>query len=185
MRKKLKIEILHQITQGLAHLHRVGIVHRDIKPTNIFFFFPNGGDWSNVCVKLADFGLHNIMKISKDDLINTKIRIPLARRGWMAPEVYESNSFDFKVDIWSLGCIFCYVLSKGKHPFGNDNIDERIARIIRKEPMLLVQDDLRESYSKDGVAFALIQSMLEIKPSKRPKITHVEENAIFSMFSVI
>lgn len=185
MRKKLNIDIHHQITEGLAHLHRVGIVHRDIKLTKIFFFFPKDGDRSNVCVKLADFGLHNIMKISKGDLINTKIRIPHAKRGWMAPEVYESNSFDFKGDIWSLGCIFCYVLSKGKHPFGNDYIDERIARILRKEPMLLVQDNLKKSYSTDGVAFALIQSMLEIEPSKRPTITDVEKSAIFSLFSVI
>ncbi len=96
-----------------------------------------------------------------------------------------TNSFDFKVDIWSLGCIFSYTLSKGNHPFGNDNIDERIARIIRKELMLLVQDDLKKSYSRDGVAFALIQSMLEIEPSKRPTITDVEKSAIFSLFSVI
>ena len=76
-------------------------------------------------------------------------------------------------------------MSKGKHPFGNDYIDERIVRIIRKEPMLLVQDNLKKSYSRDGVAFALIQSMLEIEPSKRPTITDVEESAVFSMFSVI
>jgi len=57
----------------------------------------------------------------------------------MAPEVYESNRFDFKIDIWALGCIFGYTLTNGnKHPFG-DNSNERIVRIIRKEPMVMTK----------------------------------------------
>ena len=56
----------------------------------------------------------------------------------MAPEVYESNRFDFKVDVWALGLIFGYTLSGGKHPFGDDLIT-RIDRIKKKEPMVLTE----------------------------------------------
>ena len=55
----------------------------------------------------------------------------------MAPEVYKLKRFDFRVDIWSLGCVFGYTLSRGKHPFGDDDITRRITRIKDNDPMIL------------------------------------------------
>lgn len=63
----------------------------------------------------------------------------------MAPEVYESKRFNSKVDVFPLGCIFSYTLTGGKHPFGEDS-NQRINRITRKQPMILIQVDLKESY---------------------------------------
>ena len=86
-------EILYQITKGLEHLHNLGMVHRDIKPTNILV--------SHKMMKLANFGLSKVLQTDKEDFTNTNVGHPNGTRGWLAPweEVYECNRFDFKVNI--------------------------------------------------------------------------------------
>jgi len=177
-----ELEILHQVVQGLAHLHRLGIVHRDIKPTNILIFIPSvGGDETinKPLVKLADFSMSKILKIGKNDFTNTSVTNPNGTRGWMAPEVYESNRFAFKVDIFSLGCVFAYILAGRKHPFG-DNVNERVLRISRKERMLVAKQDFR-----NGEAFKLIQSMLEMDPSKRPTAVDILNKCSFFLSNLV
>jgi len=163
-------QILCQATQGLHYLHRKGIVHRDIKPTNILVFvIPSSNDPQ---IKLADFGISKILKIGKSDFTNTNATNPAGTRGWMAPEVYLLDRFDFKVDIFALGCIFGYTLSRGnQHPFGDTN--SRIVRIIQKQNMVLKKKQLRAPYCYDSEAIKLIQSMLEMEPKKRPTAENV------------
>ncbi len=135
-------------------------------------------------MKLSD--THN----NKEDFTNTSLTNPRGTRGWMAPELFEEERIDyFKVDIWALGCIFAYTLTwAGEHPFGDD-IDKRIDRIIKKEPMLLVQEDLNVLRwilpSKCSEVFELIKSMLDVNPTIRPTVDAVLENSFFSLaFSV-
>ena len=193
-RFKSEREMLYQVTQGLAYLHSLDIVHRDIKPTNILIFsnaiqkeIPDSGSDSchssddespvKVQMKLADFGISKILQTNKEDFTNTSVANPSGTKGWMAPEVYECNRFDFKVDVWALGCIFGYTLSGGKHPFGDDV--KRIVRIIQKENMILVQKDLKRPYSEDDVSFELIKSLLQIEPRNRPTAEDVLKSPFF------
>jgi len=76
-------------------------------------------------------------------------------------------------------------LSKGnKHPFG-DKSNERIVQMIRKEPTVMVKDDLKEAYSRDGaVAFELIQSMLEMEPAKRPTVAEILKKSTLFLFNL-
>jgi len=168
-------ETLRQVTRGLAHLHKLKIVHRDIKPANLLIFVPT--DESNQPqMKLADFDISKMLKTDFDrDFTNTSLTNPKGTRGWMAPEVYESNRFDFKVDVWALGLIFGYTLSGGKHPFGDDP-DLRITRIKQNKPMLLTRNDLMVVHRNGGV-FELIESMLKVEAKNRPSITDVLKNS--------
>jgi len=170
-------EILRQVTQGLVHLHSKGIVHRDIKPTNILIFVP-AGCRTRPQVKLADFGLSKSLSAERDDYTNTSVTNPSGTKGWMAPELYELDRFDNKVDIFPLGCIFAYTLTGGKHPFGEDT-NERIVNIKRRELMIFVQNDLNEPYFSESV-FESIKVMLEMVPENRPTAEEVLSNCFFS-----
>jgi len=174
-------EILYQITQGLAHLHGLEIVHRDINPNKILIYVPPSSDKteSNPQVKLADFGCSKFIideDDDEDDFTNTR-----GTRGWIAPELYHDlwtlpNS---KVDIFALGLIFGYTLSGGKHPFGDDPHQWSIL-IKNKEPMRMDRNGLKEPYSSENdEAFDLIELMLDMNPEKRPTVKEITNSLFF------
>ena len=81
---------IHQVTQGLAHLHTLYTVHQDIKPTNILVFVPSTESAAEIDkpkMKLADFGLSKVLKFGKEDFTNTNVEHPNGTKEWLAPEV--------------------------------------------------------------------------------------------------
>jgi len=164
-------EILRQITKGLEHLHKLEIVHRDIKPTNILI---GGNDVNNKPVmKLADFSVSKALQTDRKDFTNTNVTNPSGTKGW----IYATRSL--RIRQIRLGCIFAYTLSEGnKHPFGEDP-DKRVVRIKDKKSTLLTQKDLRKPYSKDGFTLEMIHSMLMMDPSMRPTITSIRRSIFF------
>lgn len=154
------------------------MIHRDITPKNILIFVPDDEGAKLMLkplVKLADFGLSKLLKPKQDDITNSNVTNPSGTRGWMAPEMYKSTRYNFKVDIFPLGCIFAYTLNGGKHPFGDD-ADERSYKIKNQISMQLVLDD-----SKNDSAFELIQSMIEFEPQKRPTSEQVLSHSFFKV----
>jgi len=182
-------EILHQITQGLAYLHRIVIVHRDIKPNNILIWVPSTEivkDLVKPKMKLADFGLSKFKKRGADGEEFSTLTNPHGAEGWMAPELIRSSRnennirhYDYSVDIFPLGCVFGYTLSVGgKHPFGNDPIEQNY-RIGNGEPMVLTSADLKVPYCYDEFFIPLIQSMVLTKAGQRPTADQVLNNELF------
>lgn len=176
-------DILSQLAEGLAYLHdSMSFVHRDIKPTNVLIFIPkNWEETEKPLIKLSDYSLYRIFQADKRDFTLNIYMRPLGSEGWMAPELYQCDRLDFKVDIFSLGCIFAYVMTGGKHPFGDHPI-KRSFMIMEKKSILLVPEDLEKPYSNNiSIAFELIHSMVDMEPERRPSASQVLNHPFFNV----
>ncbi len=118
----LAIDIALQTAQGLAKAHSTGIIHRDVKPANIFI--TNDGT-----VKLLDFGL---AKLSSQTRL-TKTGKTVGTAAYMSPEQTRGDEVDQRTDIWSLGVVIYEMLS-GKLPFPGDYEQAIIYGILNAEP---------------------------------------------------
>lgn len=102
------IDITRQVLLGLAYLHGMGMIHRDVKPANVMLLWLNE-ESTRPMVKLVDFGLSS-MDPSKDTLRG-------GTRSYMAPEIIDGNKGEFRSDLFSLGVTLYYALC-GVLPFG-------------------------------------------------------------------
>ena len=94
--------------QGFKSLISINILHRDMKPGNIFL--------KNGKIKIGDFGFCKQLD-TREGLAQTQLGSPL----YMAPEVLFGNNYDLKADIWSIGVIY-YELLYGICPFETNSI---------------------------------------------------------------
>lgn len=102
-----------QVLHGLTYLHGNGIIHRDIKGSNVLVTIDH-------VVKISDFGVSRLVDALAEQ---TKRRSVNGTVYWMCPEVFTGKfAHTTKIDIWSFGCLIVEMLT-GKHPwFGCDPI---------------------------------------------------------------
>ena len=126
-RKKLKdyysenelLNMYLQIASGLKAVHAKQIIHRDLKSANIFITQKN-----DLILKIGDFNVSK--KIDYLNLKNTQTGTPY----YASPEIWENRPYDFKSDIWSLGCLF-YEIASFTTPFKGNNMKELYENIIK------------------------------------------------------
>eukprot|EP01129_Flabellula_baltica_P014900 TRINITY_DN7290_c0_g1_i1.p1 TRINITY_DN7290_c0_g1~~TRINITY_DN7290_c0_g1_i1.p1 ORF type:complete len:813 (+),score=159.08 TRINITY_DN7290_c0_g1_i1:358-2439(+) len=155
----LKKNLLADLTDGLHHLHKLDIVHRDLKPANVLVT-------ENGRIKISDMGLAK--KITDDQSFTTT---STGTYGWQAPEIIlGKGSLTKKVDIFSLGCIYFFVLTDGIHPFGENY--ERQSNIVKGEPVYF--DRLG-----DLVALDLVKKATKTDYQKRPSVEELPLHIYF------
>ncbi|MGC8550798.1 MAG: protein kinase domain-containing protein [Acidobacteriaceae bacterium] len=125
-------EIGSQTAAGLHAAHMAGIVHRDIKPGNIFLL-------QSGTVKILDFGLSRI----QDQNQLTKPHQVMGTLAYMPPEQIAGNDIDHRADIWALGAVL-YELAVGHPPFRQSTTAATIAAITegRYVPLSFIRPDL-------------------------------------------
>jgi serine/threonine protein kinase len=98
-----------QIVEGVAYLHAMGIIHRDIKGANVLVT-------EHGVPKLADFGCSKQLPQITTTSLEESLRSIRGSIPWMAPEVVKQTGHGFKADIWSIGATVIE-MATGKHPW--------------------------------------------------------------------
>ena len=109
-----------QVLVGLNYLHSKKIIHRDIKLLNLFMT-------KDKKIKIGDMGMSIIF--DEEELIHSRVGTPL----YIAPELVKKEKYDYKIDIWSLGCSL-YHLAKTVPPFTDENLIKLGNSIINEQP---------------------------------------------------
>jgi len=104
------IKIFLKICVGINSLHHNHIIHRDIKPANILI--TKEGE-----IKICDFGICKFLDYNK--VTNTSIGTPF----FMSPEQMTQQYYDYKIDVWGIGCVLFYLVYN-KYPFHGNNMHQ-------------------------------------------------------------
>jgi len=117
-----KLDVVAQLCSGLGYAHAQGVVHRDVKPANVFLL-------EDGSVKLLDFG---IAKLSTSTL--TRQGDVLGSAPYMSPEqVAGTQDLDGRSDVWSTG-VLLYELLTNRQPFQGDGLTTVIVGILKESP---------------------------------------------------
>ncbi|KXZ49455.1 hypothetical protein GPECTOR_21g681 [Gonium pectorale] len=142
------LDFFAQVLLAIQHVHSKNILHRDLKTQNIFL--TSGGS-----IRLGDFGISRPLNGTMD-LASTIIGTPY----YMSPEVMSSMPYDFKSDMWSLGCVL-YEMMSLKHAFDATDMSSLVMKILRGEHLPIPQGYSQEL--KD-----LVRQLLCKNPKMRP-----------------
>uniref|UniRef100_A0A2P2JJP5 non-specific serine/threonine protein kinase n=3 Tax=Rhizophora mucronata TaxID=61149 RepID=A0A2P2JJP5_RHIMU len=153
-------KFFQQIISGVEYCHRNMVVHRDLKPENLLLD-------SKCNVKIADFGLSNIMR--DGHFLKTSCGSP----NYAAPEVISGKLYAGpEVDVWSCGVIL-YALLCGTLPFDDENIPNLFRKI--KDGIYTLPSHLSPG------ARDLIPRMLVVDPMKRMTIPEIRQHPWFQV----
>ena len=148
---------LIQILEGLNYLHKSCIIHRDLKSANIFLT-------KDGIVKIGDLNVSKIL--TKMVTTNTQTGTPY----FASPEIWNDQPYDYKCDIWSVGCII-YEMASLHVPFRGvsmQNLYKNVLRGIYQQIPSRYSDDLKQ----------IIKTILVVNPKKRPSAKELLENSI-------
>jgi len=155
------VEVAAQICEALAHAHGKGIVHRDVKPSNVLL-----AEGEDVDVRLLDFGL---AQMAEFDTLTGLGDIP-GTLAYISPERLHGRPATEAADVWAVGVVLWEALA-GEHPFWRGDMVETSRRIQEGAPQLhSLRPDLPEHLVK-AVARSLV-----VSPSRRPSARQLADD---------
>jgi serine/threonine protein kinase len=128
---ELACELTLQACEGLAAAHAVGVIHRDVKPSNLFVTKANDGSTQ---LKVLDFGISKVLQPA-NSLIDqlTQTQVTMGSPLFMSPEqMRSSRGVDARSDVWSLGIVLYEALT-GRSPFDADSLPQLCAMVLEGE----------------------------------------------------
>jgi hypothetical protein len=158
------VELAAQLAAGLAAAHGRGIVHRDVKPENVFL--TSGG-----VVKILDFGVAKLARPDSGPVSATKVATAtvetqpgtvLGTVGYAAPEQLRGQPVDHRTDVFAFGCVLYEMLS-GKRAFHGETQADTISAILSRDPPPLATTGREISPELQGI----VTRCLEKSPEDR------------------
>ncbi len=123
-----RVDIMTRVCDGLAFAHSRAIVHRDVKPANLFLT-------ADGQVKILDFG---VARIASSSL--TRVGLIVGTPDYMSPEQVQGRVVDQRSDIFSAGAVF-YQLLSGRKPFAAKNLPEVLRLVASEDPAPLADTE--------------------------------------------
>jgi hypothetical protein len=120
-----RLAIILQVLAGLAHAHSAGVVHRDVKPANVFIT-------DEGIVKLLDFGIARIVRSSRNSRGNSSDAV-MGTTDYMSPEHVLGGEVDGRSDLFSCGALLFELLT-GSPPFHAESFVTTAYRVVHEEP---------------------------------------------------
>jgi len=151
---RIAFEMVAQVARGLGDAHRKGIVHRDVKPSNVLIRNPGTPD---AHAYLCDFGVAR----QPDGEQLTATGSVTGTWGYLAPEVIQGQPASVASDIYALGCVLWTCLT-GNPPYSGTDTQIMLAHVNNPVPQLPGNDRLTQELN------ALLARMLAKKPADRP-----------------
>jgi eukaryotic-like serine/threonine-protein kinase len=123
------VKIVRQACGALAAVHKAGVIHRDLKPDNLFLLDRNGeADF----VKVLDFGIAQVLGDAEAHL-TTRSGEVVGTPAYMAPEQTMAGALDGRADIYALGTVL-YVLLQGRFPHDATQPEQLLAQKVTQKP---------------------------------------------------
>jgi hypothetical protein len=160
------IEAAAQVLDGLAHAHELGIVHRDVKPSNVLLADESDG----ISVRVLDFGL---AQFAEGETLTAAGDVP-GTLAYIAPERLQGEPAGPAGDVWSVA-VLLYEALAGRHPFWRRSLAETADAIAHGAPPLRT-----ERPDLPAPLIAAVDRALSLDPSRRPpaaKLAHLLRRA--------
>jgi Leucine-rich repeat (LRR) protein len=152
------LRVGRETAEGLAAAHQCGLIHRDIKPPNLWLEGPKRR------VKILDFG---VARAAGDEAHLTQTGAIIGTPAYMAPEQASARPVDHRCDLFSLGCVL-YRLATGERPFKGRDTISILAALAREDPPApaSLNPEVPSELSD------LVMWLLQKDPAKRPASAH-------------
>lgn len=151
-------EIFLQVVSGLEYAHSKGVIHRDLKPTNIIV---THGPQGTIIPKIVDFGVAKIEDLGGNIQMLTQTGEVFGSPAYMSPEQCSGGVVDQRSDIYSLGCVM-YEAITGKQAFAGHNMLTVLEKQLNEDPK-----DISE-YTQDKAVPHELEAIVEKCLKKDP-----------------